>query len=394
MRTCRSNIEETRNSCDEKKDAGMNSVANNASQITVMMGQMSSSSIQSACSKMAGLTQAANAALAAYRINCSMSLDSCTSACTAAKSFASQNAGCLSAATLMGNDIEGGGEGKVAEAEAEIRTCQGFKSNVAQATQAIQNYMSTAANASQCEALNNGTGAPPAAVCAANPNYPGCAGAAQIDCSKPEFAATNKVCICARNPNDPQCSSAQKAGGGVAAGSGTVDSGSRLANKGDGYGSDGGDIPGLPGIAQGKPNSGGSEGGVDGQQGSGSPLSGGGGGSGGGPGGRSGGSGGGQEAAALAGGGGFYGGGGSGGRYGGGGSASGSGGAQYGAGMGAANPGTGAAPDLRKFLPGGQYDPKRGISGMGGPDGITGPHTNIWQKIQNRYQVMRSTLLP
>ena len=88
--------------------------------------------------------------------------------------------------------------------------------------------------------------------------------------------------------------------------------------------------------------------------------------------------------------------------YGGGGSFGGSG---YGGGSGERNAAgmagaAGAAkgkggPDLSKFLPGGQYDPKlRGLAGSGGPDGITGPHSNIWQKIQNRYRVMSPTLLP
>ncbi|MBV2168846.1 MAG: hypothetical protein KUL82_09075, partial [Bdellovibrio sp.] len=90
--------------------------------------------------------------------------------------------------------------------------------------------------------------------------------------------------------------------------------------------------------------------------------------------------------------GGFYGGG-SGRLFGGG---SGSGGGAVGGGYGGRAV-TGVAPtnpDLKKFLPGGQFDPKRGVSGLAGPDGITGPHSNIWQKIQNRYQVMMPTLLP
>ena len=52
-------------------------------------------------------------------------------------------------------------------------------------------------------------------------------------------------------------------------------------------------------------------------------------------------------------------------------------------------------PDLNKYLPGGSFDPKRrGIAGATGPDGITGPHTNIWEKISNRYQATTESLLP
>jgi hypothetical protein len=43
-------------------------------------------------------------------------------------------------------------------------------------------------------------------------------------------------------------------------------------------------------------------------------------------------------------------------------------------------------------------DPRvnRGLAGITGPDGITGPHTDIWKKIQNRYQVQMeaSKLMP
>jgi hypothetical protein len=42
-------------------------------------------------------------------------------------------------------------------------------------------------------------------------------------------------------------------------------------------------------------------------------------------------------------------------------------------------------------------DPKnanRGLAGISGPDGITGPHSDIWKKIQNRYQIKTSELMP
>ena len=51
-------------------------------------------------------------------------------------------------------------------------------------------------------------------------------------------------------------------------------------------------------------------------------------------------------------------------------------------------------PDLRQFLPGGRLDPNRGVAGSSGPDGITGPHSNIWQKVQNRYKVVSPSLIP
>lgn len=54
-------------------------------------------------------------------------------------------------------------------------------------------------------------------------------------------------------------------------------------------------------------------------------------------------------------------------------------------------------PDLRKFLPGAVNDParNRGIAGQFiGRDGMTGPHSNIWLNIKNRYQSKRASLIP
>lgn len=54
-------------------------------------------------------------------------------------------------------------------------------------------------------------------------------------------------------------------------------------------------------------------------------------------------------------------------------------------------------PDLRQFLPGAKFDPKkdRGIAGrIVSKDGISGPHGNVWRDISNRYQVKRASLLP
>ncbi|WP_415062281.1 hypothetical protein [Bdellovibrio sp.] len=383
LQECRTSVEETSHTCDEKNDSGMNSVASTASQIALMMGQQTASSIQAACSKMANLSQAANAALAAYRLNCSNSISSCRSACSEVKSFVEKNTACLSMASA---DSTGAVIAQMqAPADTELAKCNNYQSNVNQAAQAIQNYGATSANASQCASLTAGDSSV-SDLCKANPNYPGCNPAAPVDCSKPEFASTNKVCICIKNPHDPACVSAQKPGGDTVVGS--IDSSSRLGNKSDG--SDmGGDLFGTPAISHGKPSSGGGDS-IDGSQGGGTV--GGGEGSGGGSPARgaAGAVGAGESSPGVNGG--FYGGG-SGRLFGGG---SGSGGGAVGGGYGG-RAGTGIAPtnpDLKKFLPGGQFDPKRGVSGLAGPDGITGPHSNIWQKIQNRYQVMMPTLLP
>ncbi|WP_374077509.1 hypothetical protein [Bdellovibrio bacteriovorus] len=386
---CGTQQSDTAYTCDEKNDSGMSSVTDTAAQLALMMGQQTSASIQAACSKMADFTQAANGALAAYRLTCSNSINSCKSACTEAKTYLNQNQQCLTG----GNQLTY--SNLMTSVDNDIKVCNNYNSKVNEAQQAIQNYGATSANASQCASLTEGTGsAPVTEFCKANPTHVSCAGVAAVDCTNPTQATTNKVCVCTKNPNDPMCSNSQKAGGSDAASiaGGSIDPASRLAKGSDNVDL-GGDVPGLPLPSPGASSSGSSQG-VDGSQGGGTVGGGSGGGSGGSASSGGGGGGSANENGANVNGG-FYGGGGGGGKfgggYGGGGDGSGARGVAGGAG---GIPGAQGGPDLRKFLPGGQYDPKRGLSGMSGTDGITGPHSNIWQKIQNRYKVMSPTLLP
>ncbi|XGC81326.1 hypothetical protein ACES2L_02365 [Bdellovibrio bacteriovorus] len=384
LEECSKQLESTAYSCDEKNDQGMTSVADSASQLALMMGQQTGGSVQAACSGMAKVSQAANAAVAAYRINCSSEISSCKSTCVKAREFVAANARCLGAdGPHVLNAFN-------AQAEGELKKCDSYTAKIDQANQAIQNYGNTSMNASQCEELTSGDVAPTPEFCAANPTAPNCTGlTGSVDCKDPTQASTNKVCICANNPSDPACFNQQKAGSAFSATAGGIDASSRLgAAKGDSMSFDGADLGGLPNIAQGSFTPGGGEG-VDGQQGSGNPVGGGSGGSSGGSG-SGGGSGGASETSTDVNAG-FYGGGGA--RFGSGGSVGGSSGDGRGvANVGAA--GTPSGPDLRKFLPGGQFDPRRGISGMNGQDGITGPNSDIWQKVQNRYRVMAPSLLP
>lgn len=405
---CTTAIEDTSNTCDEKNDAGMNSVSASASQIALMMGQQTAASIQAACSKMADISQAANGAVAAYRLMCSNSIKSCRSTCADLVNYAKANSTCFSgssAVTLapsvsaevqqVANQLRNqNGLAMTSSAEALAGRCNNYDAKLNEAQQAINNYGLTAANASQCAELSKGTTtAPVPEFCKANPTYAGCNPAAPVDCSNPQMATTNKVCVCSVNPNDPMCSNSQKV-----AGDGTntslINSSSRVATAG-GAEEITGDLPGLPSIAHGKLPGGGSGDSVDGQQGVGSPV----GGSGSGSGGLAGKNTGAGEGATAANAEGVLGG-----TYGGG------GGSYRGMGVGGSGEGGGSArgvaantpgvpgqggPDLRQFLPGGKYDPRsRGIAGASGPDGITGPHSNIWQKIQNRYQVVRPSLMP
>ncbi|WP_291515411.1 hypothetical protein [Bdellovibrio sp. ArHS] len=386
MQACSSQLEDTSYTCDEKNDSGMAEVTDTASQLALMMGQQTSASIQAACSRMAGLTQAANAAVAAYRLTCSNSISSCKSACSAAKTYAEQQAHCLVAANPGANYTA-----IISRADSELKRCDNFQNKVNEANQAIANFGATSANASQCAALNAGDETPTPQFCAANPTHVSCLAQQNVDCTNPTVAASNKVCICQKNPLDPACVTAQKAGdSGVV--TGMIDSSSRLAAKAGGDAL-GGDLPGLPGFEHGQLPSGGGQA-IDGSQGGSGGSLGGGGGSGGGSYGSAGGGASGDDNGANVNGG-FYGGGGGSRSYAGGGDSG--GGGPAGASRGGAGNGAPSAngPDLRKFLPGGQFDPKlRGVAGAAGPDGITGPHSNIWLKIQNRYKVMVPSLLP
>lgn len=379
---CQTQVSETSYSCDEKNDSGMSSVANTASQLSLMFGQQTAGSIQAACSKMASFSAAANAAVAAYRMNCQSSISSCHSTCEQAVQFAQQNTSCLDAAE-GGNGIS---RQMLASAERTAERCNEFESKVQEANQAINNFAGTMQNAAQCSAATAGDSTQLPELCKANPSLPGCDAVAAVDCTNPAMSG-NKVCVCAKNPTDPICMGENSAGGSTIYSS--TNPTSRLSTQGVEAG--GGDLPGLPPIAAGKPGSGGAGEAVDGKQGGGAGIS------------SLGGSGGGSSAAGGAGeegledglqvNAGFYGGGGSFGGSGGGG-----GRGEYNGPGGAKVPGAVKGkngPDLSKFLPGGKYDPKlRGLAGNGGPDGITGPHSNIWQKIQNRYRVMSPTLLP
>lgn len=390
LQKCRSQIDETANDCDEKKDSGMNSVMNGASQMTLALGQSTASSVQKSCSDMAGLMQGANAALAGYRLACGNSISTCNEVCGELLAAMKQNPMCKSfhdEEILAIYRTAPGAQEAVSSAEKEAAKCNAFQSKVNEAAQAIKNYAQTLGNAQNCQTASSGD-LGIAKLCASQPNYPGCKAGDRVDCSKPDVAATNKVCICSRNPMDPACLGDQKITGSVGLGP-NIDSGSRLGktNAEDGFGGNLLDLPvpdsGNVNTAAGKP--------IDGHQGGGAALGGGDSGAGGGPagGGSSAGSNGGTPASSS----GFYGGSGSGMR--------GSVDSNSGGGVSSGRYAAGAGPagklnvaDLRKFLPGGKFDPKRGISGMTGPDGITGPHTNIWQKVQNRYRVTSPSLLP
>jgi hypothetical protein len=381
---CKEEQASATDSCDSTKDSGMNQVINTASPFALAAGNNTASSIQAACKGMAGLSQAANAALAAYRLTCNNWIGDCVTSCTEVKKFLKETANC---STTSG--VENPSARNMAEEAYDLnRTCRVLNSKVAEADQAIANYTQTAINSTQCSSLTSSTDYLEQ-MCKTNPNLIACKALTTVDCTSSTMA-TNKVCVCAKNPLDPTCSLTTTAGGNGNQGNGT---GSFSTDTTGGAGADGsyngiGDLPdlGIEHTPIGKLEGGAP---IDGKQGGGAQL--GGNGKGGGLSGGRGAGGGAGESNGSQVNAGFYGGGSGGGGFGSG------GGGNRGNGYGgqAGTTGKPGGPDLRQFLPGAKYDPKaRGLAGVSGPDGITGPNSSIWKKIQNRYQVMGPTLLP
>ncbi len=377
LNKCETSKSEATNSCDSTKDQGMNGVSSTASQIALVLGQATSASTHLACSKMAALSQAANAAVLAFQGTCQSSIGSCVSACSEAQNYIKQNqAACFAGMSAAG--IEEQMKSYMAQTNTPISLCKGLDAKVQQAQMAMNNIQQTAAASTACA---QETAAIPD-LCISNPNLAGCKNGI-VDCSSPSMA-NDKVCICTKNPSDPACVTAK---GSNSPYGGSQDFSSRLNSNSTSISGD--DIPGLDPIAQGSKSGGGGRG-VDGKVGGGAGIAGGEGG-GGSMGGGSGGGGGPDDPTAVTSG--FYGAGGGMGGGVGGGAGGGAAGGRYGVQAGANRAAGG--PDLRAFLPGGKYDPRqRGLAGATGVDGITGPHTNIWKKIQNRYQATSPTLLP
>lgn len=359
--SCTSSQSSADNSCNADKNAGIGGTTDLAAALALALGQMTSSGVQSACGSMAGLSQGSNAALAGYRANCNSSKNSCTNSCSSAKSKVDQcakNASNPSDVQKALADIS-----DYNSLTSAASKCKALQTKVDQADQAIKNMATTQQNAQKCQQATSAMSTLPQ------------------DCTNATYAATNQVCICQANPHAPGCVPDSGTTGGQQGLSATTDFSSA------GAAAAATDLPGLTNdtnLAELKNQQAGSD--VGGKQGAGAPIGGGSAFSGGG---------GGQAKAAgndyskYANGTGFYGSSSSGGGSGSGRSGSSGSGAQGKDGV----YGGQQRPDLRQFLPGGKQDPHRGIAGTTGPDGITGPNTNIWEKVQNRYRNITPSLL-
>lgn len=363
---CAADTQKAVRDCNFEGNSGIQNVMGMAGQLQNAFSQMAAANPQLACSKLGQLSGAASAASAAFNGGCSLAFEKCQSSCAAD----------MAQAQGVGIDEE--------VVYQNQRQCQSLRNSLNQSINNIAQFAQVSQSMSYCQSQ---TGDSWSEYCQKNPTNPFCATAQKAtDCSDPTTAASNTVCICQRNPNDPKCgaynSTSFASKGGTDGAPGLDDAGGLPdLNLGGGINDPGVAVPNQP--AQGNLNLGsaGSKGvGVSG---------------GGNSGGRGGAAGGGSAPGLNTK---IIGGYGVGGRGGGNGFSAGSPGSggggtpngMYAGGGRAGTPGV----DLKQFLPGGQKDPSRGLAGVSGPDGITGPHSNIWKKVNSRYFSVSPSLLP
>ena len=370
---CQQATDKALSDCNFDGNSGVQGVMGMADQMKNAFDQSAMSNPQLMCSKMGQLSQAITAASAAFKTTCSVAYANCQSACQndLDEVTAAYRANALVVTSEMVRDVR-----------VTSNKCASLQSNVAGAADNINRFGMVQANMQYCQSLTGQD-------CTKNPNDPLClfnASLANNDCSNAITAVNNPVCICQKNPNDARCGGNNLNSASAHSGSnggGTADGNQALGDFGGlGAGNLGG-LSMVDGAVKGDGNQENlSRGGSNKAN-----LDVGGGANKGGAAGRGGAAGSGLNAKVI---GGYGFGSGSGGSFGGG-SGSGSG-APYGRGAGVQGQKPGV--DLRQFLPGGRKDPARGLAGISGPDGITGPNTDIWQKINIRYFSVSPSLLP
>ncbi len=408
--------------CSMDKDSGVSSMVGQGA----MLANAFQSGTSEGCGQVATFSASLNAAVAAFKTGCNNWVSSCLEPCREVQRLVDTTDGCryppggptteteLSAAldaTLTLHmklrelddwaDKASAGEEECAKSAANGNEVGG---NVAQALATLKNQTTT------CK-MNTASAAGAPDYCTQNPTDPSCQSSGSGNCSDPANA-NSTVCKCFLNP----ASCANPAGAGFANGGGGIRGGIG-GGGGGGGGIKGADALGASGPSLKLDPLGGGPG--FGSAGFGGPVPGGGprqqgqkvGGAKGGSAPSGGGGGGEAPPAGRTGGGGaplddnqsLYKGSGRGG-------APGAAGAAY-AGAYRNNAGGGGAggniyngrvrrnqgapgPNLNDFLPGGRQDPQaRALAGITGPDGITGPHTNLFSKVKNRYQALRPSLL-
>lgn len=380
---CEKDTEQAGERCNEDNSPEMMMVRQMGEQLVAQMSVMTAGSIEMACSGMGKFSQMANGALAAYKGYCSASYFECSSSCKDAVDTID---------TLIESNTNPAVDPVLREqkrvANASNRRCSDFSRHIGASMTNIMQMMYTQSNMRRCKETANNVYEQ---ICKNDPNHIMCKGFASQDCNS-EAGANNPVCICMKNPGDPRCASG---GGGFAGGvttsatSGAGDGTSGIDPKLGNFDIDGSGLDAVAGFGSAQAGEPGRAGGP-GQRGFGGGARGG-----------IGAVGDGQGAGVGAGApaatgpntkilGGYYGGGGAV-SMGSGRSGSASSGGGYG---GARNTSANKKVNLAAFLPGGKMDPSRALAGISGPDGITGPNTDIWKKVKTRYYSLSESFLP
>lgn len=390
---CKTFSEEAADACNEAKDSNFMNTMDKVDEFNKMLtmspaGAQMGVSVANICNSASNLLQVVNTSIAAFSLQCEMKRSSCQTSCVdaldAIRGMSDNDNGLVY--TVLGTPTISQAKDFVND---KIHLCKNkIKGKLESGISSMMIFAKLRENSAQCDKDRKDQKALQAQLCAANPAQ--CKG--PVNCADAAFA-NDPVCKCQANPADPACS--MFAGAGVARPTMTAtDNGRNLSTNGNNAATNadaalaaagltkGGDImdPGLTG--QGGPNSG-----VASPDG--------------------GGAGRGVGTANLPNGGGAAG-------KGGGGAAGfntdilknargGSGASMPVANTtdsngnpisGSGNVGANSV-DLTQFLPNGKLDPqRRGLAGVSGPDGITGPNTDIWQKVNIRYNAVRFNMLP
>lgn len=379
---CESQASETETMCSTAPGDTSNTVRHMIDQGS----QLAQQSSLDACSSIARSASTIQSGLSGVKMACAGIYDQCRSTCSAASTELDGTTGIdpqqkqtfktrLRNATLQCN-----------RAQDHLRTLD----------QGLAQMQDSLARSSQCAAQLSAEGfAPPTYdQCKSNPSLKGCEYYfSATDCSNPQTASSNLVCVCQSTPNDPRCSGLNVPGSGKVSGGSSVGSSSGGGAGADvtggfgggGFGTAGDEVmayggEGSPYGPPNKPNAGGYGGGNlpaslnapherQQPQAQGSNIN--------------------TNVTSKRRGGGLlplFG--------------------QRGAGGSGNNPGAALDPnspnaqnarrgvDLSKFLPGREMDPKRRISSTNGPDGITGPFSDNFKKVNARFVVLGHSLKP
>ncbi len=365
--------------CNPSRNSWALSAKQTANALNIAVGAYSASKPEFACGKLGEITKNLQIASTAYSTGCTGVIASCRSNCGQALQLANEKASWCNREHPQDNQCMGNDDPVVWSGR--YRSCGSYEAEANSAMQGAQGYaVSTAANANCDKQVNNED------YCQSHPNDNICKSSV-VDCAA---HPTEQSCICKANPKDPSCPGNNVLGKGNI---NNLNAASRSTRGNDLNDQQKKLMDALDAISQQSsidPVTGGPAGGVNAipeGRGKGAPGSLGGGG--GGPGGGKGG--GGQGASRfntnvigkLSGG------------AGGGGGSRGPGDPNDPSKPGAnGRPGLKPGFDLKAYLPGGRLDPRRGLAGESGPDGITGANgLTLWEKVSRRYAVKRGSLI-